>query len=44
MIAPNTGFINTEGEERKIMYGISLWALGEHNKKALVASGLGHVR
>ena len=28
MVKPNTGFINTDGEERKIMYGISLWALG----------------
>ena len=35
MIKPNTGFTNPEGKEQKIMYGISLWALGDHNKKAL---------
>jgi len=35
MIKPNTGFINTAGEEKKIMYGISLWALGEENKEAI---------
>jgi hypothetical protein len=35
MVKPNTGFINTEGEEKKIMYGISLWAVGEENIQAL---------
>ena len=44
MVEPNTGFINTEGEERKIMYGISLWGVKEHNIQALKNSGLGHVR
>ena len=39
MVKPNTGFINTEGEEKKIMYGISLWALGEENIKAIEAFG-----
>jgi hypothetical protein len=44
MVEPNTGFINTDGEERKIMYGISLWAIGDHNVAALKRSGLGVVR
>ena len=44
MVEPNTGFINTDGEERKIMYGISLWGAGKHNIEALRKSGLGHVR
>ena len=44
MMPPNTGFINTKGEEKKIMYGISLWAMGESNIQALKNSGLGHVR
>ena len=35
MIKPNTGFNNTEGEEKKIMYGISLWALGLDNIAAI---------
>ena len=44
MIEPNTGFINTEGQEKKIMYGISLWGIREHNIEALERSGLGRVR
>jgi len=44
MIEPNTGFINTEGEEKKIMYGISLWGIRDHNIEAMKKSGLGHVR
>ena len=39
MIEPNTGFINTEGEEKKIMYGISLWAIGDQNIEAIKAFG-----
>lgn len=39
MVEPNTGFINTEGEEKKIMYGISLWAIGADNIEALKAFG-----
>lgn len=39
MIEPNTGFINTEGEEKKIMYGISLWAIGDENVEAIKAFG-----
>lgn len=39
MVEPNTGFINTDGEERKIMYGISLWAIGADNIEALKAFG-----
>ena len=39
MIKPNTGFINTEGEEKKIMYGISLWAIGDESVDALKAFG-----
>jgi len=39
MVEPNTGFINTEGEEKKIMYGISLWAIGGDNPEALKAFG-----
>lgn len=40
MIKPNTGFMNTEGEEKKIMYGISLWAVGDNDCiKALEAFG-----
>ena len=35
MIKPNTGFTNPEGKEQKIMYGISLWAIGHDNKLAL---------
>lgn len=35
MVKPNTGFINTEGEEKKIMYGISLWAVGTENVQAI---------
>jgi hypothetical protein len=35
MIKPNTGFTNPAGKEQKIMYGISLWALGEENKEAI---------
>jgi hypothetical protein len=42
---PNTGFINSEGEmNRKIMYGISLWAIGETNITALKMSNLGRIR
>ena len=36
---PNIGFINTEGEEKKIMYRIALWAMGEDNIKALANMG-----
>jgi hypothetical protein len=39
MIEPNTGFTNTDGEEKKIMYGISLWAIGDENIQALRAFG-----
>ena len=39
MVKPNTGFINTEGEEKKIMYGISLWAIGDDNVEAIKAFG-----
>ena len=44
MVPPNTGFINTEGEVKKIMYGISLWAINESNITALEMSGLGKIR
>jgi len=43
-VPPNTGFINSEGEEQKIMYGISLWAIGEMNITALKNSGIGKLR
>lgn len=39
MIEPNTGFINPQGKEQKIMYGISLWALGDENIEAISAFG-----
>ena len=39
MLEPNTGFINSEGEEKKIMYGVSLWAYGLKNIQALGAFG-----
>ena len=39
MVKPNTGFINTEGEEKKIMYGISLWAIGNENVQAIKKFG-----
>ena len=44
MMPPNVGFTNPEGKVQKIMYGISLWALGDSNVEALKNSGLGHVR
>ena len=44
MVPPNTGFINSEGGEQKIMYGISLWAIGESNITALKMSNLGRIR
>ena len=44
MVPPNTGFINSEGVEKKIMYGISLWAIGESNITALQMSNLGRIR
>lgn len=44
MVPPNTGFINSEGVEKKIMYGISLWAIGESNITALKLSNLGRIR
>ena len=43
MMRPNIGFLNTEGEEKKIMYGISLWGIGK-GKSILQNSGLGHWR
>lgn len=39
MIEPNTGFSKPDGGQQKIMYGISLWALGAENVKALEAFG-----
>ena len=39
---PNIGFINTEGEEKKIMYRIAVWAIGDDNIQAI--SKLGKVR
>ena len=39
MIEPNTGFAKPDGGEQKIMYGISLWAVGADNIKALEAFG-----
>ena len=44
MVPPNTGFINTEGEVKKIMYGISLWAINETNITALKDSKIGKLR
>ena len=41
---PNMGFINTLGEEKKIMYRIALWAIGDHNIQILKQSNLGTVR
>jgi hypothetical protein len=35
---------NSEGEEKKIMYGISIWAIGETNITALKMSNLGRIR
>ena len=43
MMRPNIGFFDTEGEEKKIMYGVSLWGIGE-GKKILENSNLGHWR
>ena len=42
MVKPNTGFMNPEGKEQKIMYGISIWAIGEENVHAI--EGFGKVR
>ena len=39
MVEPNTSFTNPEGKEQKIMYGISLWAMGADNIEALKAFG-----
>jgi hypothetical protein len=39
MVEPNTGFTNPEGKEQKIMYGISLWAIGMDNIDAIRAFG-----
>jgi hypothetical protein len=44
LMPPNVPFINTEGEEKKISYRISLWAIGETNITALKNSGLGKLR
>lgn len=44
VMPPNVPFINTDGEERKIMYRIALWAIGETNITALQMSGLGVIR
>jgi hypothetical protein len=43
-VPPNTGFINSKGDQQKIMYGISLWAIGETNITALKDSGIGKLR
>lgn len=39
MVEPNTGFAKPDGGEQKIMYGISLWAIGADNIEALRAFG-----
>lgn len=39
MIEPNTGFHKPDGKEQKIMYGISLWAIGDENIEAIKAFG-----
>lgn len=44
MVAPNTGFINPFGKEQKIMYGISLWALGDECVNVLNNSKIGKLR
>ena len=43
MMRPNIGFTNPDGKEQKIMYGISLWGIGE-GKSLLQNSDLGHWR
>ena len=43
MIPPNLGFTNPQGKIQKIMYGISLWALGD-GVEYLKNSNLGHWR
>ena len=44
LMPPNVPFINTEGEEKKISYRISLWGFGESNITTLKMSGLGRIR
>lgn len=44
MLKPNTPFTNSEGHIQKIMYGVSLWAIGETSYQALINSKLGRVR
>jgi len=42
LLQPNTPFINTAGEVKKISYRIGLWALGDENIEAI--SRLGKIR
>lgn len=44
MLQPNTPFTNPEGKLQKIMYGVSLWAIGDVSYQALLRSNLGRVR
>ena len=38
-LEPNTSFNKPEGGEQKIMFGISIWAIGAENVEALKAFG-----
>lgn len=44
MMKPNVGFQKPDGAIQKIMYGTSLWAIGETAVQALINSEIGAVR
>jgi hypothetical protein len=44
LLQPNCPFINEDGIEKKMMYRVGLWAIGETNITALKMSGLGVIR
>ena len=43
-LKPRSDFITKEGKTHRIVFGTSLWAIGESNITALKASGLGKLR
>jgi hypothetical protein len=43
-LKPRSDFITKEGKTHRIVFGTSLWALGEHNILALENSGIGKIR
>lgn len=44
MLKPNTPFTKPDGTLHKIWLGVSLWAIGDVSRQALVNSNLGKVR